>query len=746
MSSNSASALPSKSSHPIKSANPSTQLSPAPSQNSSYFGGEVGQRRSGVASTSFVGSGNKATSATPRSNQSSKSKHKQSRKFRLADEDALAESAAMHSTSSRKGQTSITHLMNFALPPRPSYRPERERQGGRSTRTRTWGMGSGYHAVDKARYVHANYRFIVDPRADYRPQSVDADVHIDWNNVMQILVSEQSQAAACPICLGTPVAPRMARCGHIFCLPCLIRYMHSEDGEKAAHEKKARWKKCPICWDSIYISETRPVRWYVGEEGEPPREGMDIVLRLVKREAGSTLAMPRESTDALGKGDDVPWYLAPEVMDYARVMKGSEDYMLAQYDEYIQTIKAMEQEDELMFGEDSEWTGKAIRLIQEAKEKVKGIGNPPVMNKKPEEAKQKRPLIEFNNADDDDDDDAVPDMYAIQQAVRSGQSLPNGVTPTDETQTDAPGEKTNADASDATSSILSTSLAEFRARQHAERTPDYYLFYQGLLHYYLSPLDIRILKVAFGSYENFPSSLLPRVERVSTGHIVDDDLRKRIKYLGHLPYGCEVGFLECDWTDTVAPSVLNHFKADIERRRRRNMDKEAREEKERILAEKMADKEYAAARRKRPSIPSENTFSANDFQPLVSADMSESADGSSSSPPWGNRTGGSAYASLASPGTSPATGRTVWGTSALPLTSPEMRAVNAPTDDGWLQGWEKELLGDDELVAQVQAASLGQASSSSSAAQAPNGNAGGQGKKKKGKKITLMSTTARRGA
>ncbi|KAG9996521.1 hypothetical protein KCU78_g17409, partial [Aureobasidium melanogenum] len=109
--------------------------------------------------------------------------------------------------------------------------------------------------------------------------------------------------------------------------------MHSDDGTATGAEKKARWKKCPICYDSIYISETRPVRWYTGAEFEPPREGDDVVLRLIQRPAGSTLAMPRESPDALGKGDDIPWYFAAEVMDYARVMKGGEDYMLAQLDE-----------------------------------------------------------------------------------------------------------------------------------------------------------------------------------------------------------------------------------------------------------------------------------------------------------------------------------------------------------------------------------------------------------------------------
>jgi hypothetical protein len=64
-------------------------------------------------------------------------------------------------------------------------------------------------------------------------------------------------------------------------------------------------------------------------------------------------------------------------------------------------------------------------------------------------------------------------------------------------------------------------------------------------------------------------------------------------------------------------------------------------------------------------------------------------------------------------------------------------------DDGWLQDWEKELLAENELIAQVQAASLNGESSAASGAGKP---APLLGKKKKVKKITLMSTTARRAA
>lgn len=646
----------------------------------------------------------------------------------------------MRPFNNRKGQTSITHLMNFSLPPRPQNHHHSHGYGRNYRRTPTWGLGSGYHAVDKARYVHANYRFIVDPRRDYRAQSVDADIHLDWNNVLQILASELSQEASCPICLGMPVAPRMAKCGHIFCLPCLIRYMHSEDDGRAP-EKKARSKKCPLCFDTIYASETRPVRWYTGQESEPPREGGDVVLRLVVRHAGSTLAMPRDGADALGKDEDIPWYHAAEVMDYARVMRGGEDYMMQQLDSEISKLEQQGKEDEVMFGEDNmEWTRRAVRSIQDTKDKMKGIGNPPEEPLKPAEPKVKRAPIIFNQ-----EPGTAPEMYNIQNASKSGQDFSQiqnaseAARPEPEqqasTSTSSPPERQNH--------YVPSTIAEVRNRQHHEHqhTPSEYFFYQALPHSYLSPLDIRILKSAFGNFASFPSTILPRVERVSTGHVIDDDLRRRTKYLAHLPYGCEVNFLECDWTDTVPPEVLQRFKVDIEKRRKKHNDKDTREEKARQRAERAEYSEFASARRKRNSIS--ERFSADDFQPLTTGSLSDAqpdADGdhASTSPPWPARRG-EGFASLASHSTSPSAPRTVWGTTAVAPTSPILAPQeHHDIDDGWLQGWEKDLLEEEDVVAQVQAMSLAGAEEGSK--KQPGG------KKKKGKKITLMSTTVRRGA
>ncbi|PGH32987.1 hypothetical protein GX50_04202 [[Emmonsia] crescens] len=767
---------PGQSSAPSKAVNIPSQPSPS-LQIPSNLGVETASQRR-ISAGLGAGSSSKSLSS-PRNVQTRKNQHKRHRRPRLDDEDVFAESAAMKSTMSRKGQTSITHLMNFSLPPRPQHNPNAYPRGPR--RNHTWGPRSGYHAVDKARYVHANYRFIVNPKNNYHAQATNADVHLDWNSVLQVLVSTDTQATSCPICLSIPIAPRMAKCGHVFCLPCLIRFMHSTDDSNPLPEKKARWKKCPICWDTVYISDTRPVGWYTGQT-DTPVEGGDVVLRLVMRHPGSTLALPRDGVEALGPDDDIPWYHVAEVPDYARIMKGGEDYMTSQYDNEIHDLERQEREDELLFGDDTTWTRKAVAAIREAKEKVKDIGNPPIPPRQPPERRPTRVPITFEEPPDD-----VPEMYKIEHATKSGQSLSSNVHTPSNPQLIPRNDFLNQDQMNDVSSAISK--LEVNPHPETDRNlgapsriagkskdtggaphpPDHPLyFYQALPHFYLSSLDIRILKTAFGDYSQFPSTILPRIERISTGHIVDEDLRKRTKYLGHLPYGCEVSFLECDWRDLVGPDVLEKFRDDIERRRKRNREKAAREEKERIRAEKNEEEQrWAAARRKRPSLTAaDRPFSDNDFQPLgLEASSASGFDPSmsSASPPWSSSRGRNrpSFTALASPSGSPpdpsstatAAYRTVWGTAAIAPTSPQAAYKNHDREpnDGWLQDWERELIAEQErqiLAATTNIERNGPSTTSATATATATATAAATagGKKKKNKKITLMSTTARRAA
>ncbi|KAI0838690.1 hypothetical protein F5Y06DRAFT_267566 [Hypoxylon sp. FL0890] len=608
-------------------------------------------RRSGLPSPLFP-------TSSPRKGQGSRKQHRNQRRplrdgGNPDEDDAMAEIRAVRNASSRRGQTSITHLLNYSVPARP-YNDYHRSSRRHSTRV----PGSGYHAVDKARFVHANYRFVVSPTGDYASQSVDADKYLEWSDVLQIIASAESQTTACPICLSDPVAPRMARCGHIFCLPCLLRFMNSTNDDEPSPRKEARWKKCPICEDSFRLSEVKPVRFYAGQENPLPRPGEDVVLRLMMRDAGSTLALPNEGgPDIVNLGESVPWHFAVNVMDFARVMKGTNAYVVEQYDREIEDLRRQAQEDEFQFGiEEGDWTSRAIRAINTAKDKIQS------QNQQSEE------------------EPTVP-------------------------------------------------VSALKAKQPAGQR---FYFYTAPPHLYLSPLDIRILKTKFGDFSNFPSTLLPRVEHISTGHVVDDALRKRAKYLGHLPHGCVVSFLECDWTDIVPANILETFSGDIERRRKLHRDKAAQEERERLQAERLeASAIGRSARRhfdqtngdKFEPMPSMNF---EDFQPLGAIE--------GTSPP-NPRPG---FSQLAEMSTSPSTSRTVWGTPAIPV-SPELAPVpERQVNDGWLK--DDEFLGAAELAMQMEALGI-----EGSGTKPSNGTGAPGGKKKKKQKITLMSTGGRRG-
>lgn len=635
------------------------------------------QTQGGPAASSFESSrrpsqpGPASSQPMPRKGQASRKQHKNQRRPSTGqrtqsnpdDYDAMAELRAVRNPSSRRGQTSITHLLNYTTP-RPfqehNYHPRSYR------RNPTWGPGSGHHAADKSRYVHSNYRFVVSPEGTYTKHETDADVFLDWADVLQIIASSESQTASCPICLSEPVAPRMAKCGHIFCLPCLIRFMNSNSDDDSKSGKGARWKKCPICEDIIYLHEVRAVRFYAGQESPLPRVGDDVVLRLMARKANSTLALPREGgAEVLNAGHDAPWHSAANVLDYSRIMKGTAEYMAGQYEEEIGALLKQEKEDETLFGVDSEWSQKAIKAIQTAKERTDALKG-----------------------------------------------------------------------SDGTGSHSHSSVAK------PSSDADFY-FYSAPPHLYLSPLDIRIVKAKYGSFSAFPSTLLPRVEHISTGHVVDDVLRKRTRYLAHLPQGCIISFLECDWTDIVSAEILQSFTGDIEKRRKRNREKAAQEERERLQSERI---EAAAlrgaigitARRHAALEPLEEDHSPaldmSEFQPLTHQ--------SGATPP-DPRPG---FETLASMSTSPSTQRTVWGTRVLQA-SPELEPTRPSEDDGWLR--DEEFLGTAELAMQIEAIDAIEAvkeSGDAIAESAVGGGGGGGGKKKKKKqKITLMSTGGRRG-
>jgi len=113
-----------------------------------------------------------------------------------------------------------------------------------------------------------------------------------------------------------------------------------------------------------------------------------------------------------------------------------------------------------------------------------------------------------------------------------------------------------------------------------------YYYYQAAsgLPLFLHPLDIRILLSHFHSYAAFPDTITVRVESVSEG-TVDDDLRKRCKYLAHMPEGADVVFIEADLEGVVGAEGLKNFEGPLKMRTSRRKEKGRKEDRARLRAE-----------------------------------------------------------------------------------------------------------------------------------------------------------------
>lgn len=70
-----------------------------------------------------------------------------------------------------------------------------------------------------------------------------------WEDILQIRLIANS-AVLCPICLSPPDAARVTKCGHTYCLPCILHFFSSTEG---------KWEPCPVCGELIKLSDSKPV-------------------------------------------------------------------------------------------------------------------------------------------------------------------------------------------------------------------------------------------------------------------------------------------------------------------------------------------------------------------------------------------------------------------------------------------------------------------------------------------------------
>lgn len=163
-------------------------------------------------------------------------------------------------------------------------------------------------SFDKEKFVQASMKFVLkNPMQDggcaltdegtslqksmpdgegdglYLVNLLDSNEKVNWRDVVQVQHEMvNSKDITCPICmeaLEDMVCPRITKCGHIYCWPCVLQYLD--------FEKDYNWKRCPLCFDPVYQLDLKNV---VIRQNKYYKAGNTMKFDLMVRSKGGTIA------------------------------------------------------------------------------------------------------------------------------------------------------------------------------------------------------------------------------------------------------------------------------------------------------------------------------------------------------------------------------------------------------------------------------------------------------------------------
>ncbi|CAE6406625.1 unnamed protein product [Rhizoctonia solani] len=536
----------------------------------------------------------------------------------MSNEKPKAESIIRMSTRPQTGNKrteSLNHLLNFTLPPRSQ--PLLQNVPRRSRKP-----NNVYYNPEK--FLNAQYRFIMKPTGDYTVHFADPDIFFQWEDILQILVPRSSAFASagtttegvttCPICLSPPTAPRMTKCGHVYCFPCILHYLRVGDNTK--------WSRCPICFDSVNEKQLKCVRWVDPAETHPtplgpqkvlsveesPQVGSKqeiqvsssrqrmIHLRLMYRPQLTTLALPRSATwpSSAVPPHQAPWHFVPDASVFARFVLATPDLIVKQLEE---ELVALEVERAMLASYDTQSSAaNVIGAKAAAKPSSEGLG---VVFVRAAEERVKLQIEKARASDTEWLQAAVKRAERDIAAAERSAARASHATVTTSEEGSLPRDPRDVTASADTATPGSTSApgsgpANGKPRRRnvnppsRDATPPTYHFYQSSTGQpvFLHPLDIRILLARFHTYDAFPLELTLPIESLDIGS-VNHDLRRRYKYLSHLPEGGDVVFAQVNVRGVVGEDAWREggWGGLAERRRKERESRHRKEERDRVRGE-----------------------------------------------------------------------------------------------------------------------------------------------------------------
>lgn len=336
----------------------------------------------------------------------------------------------------------------------------------------------------------------------------------------------------CPICLGEElVAPQMVACGHVFCLNCLLNFFSAEETVKTKTSEYVQKKKYKECPLCGSIVRPNKVKPVLFEENE-----------------GNEIPQPDKEINLklMCKPHDSLLPLPVELGIDPLSVGNFPSVELPQVRAYSHIMKCSVEHSLQLFQKDLEDISTQYEID--------------------------RTLYEDNGK-----------FYKL-----ATQDINERITK-------IIGQVEEKDFLD--QSIAKLNLG-FDLKSKYNDTNAYFFFqtaFQSSTRFFLSPLDVKILLTAFHHYSKFPEKIIAAVENVHYGAVVTEELIGRYKYIGHLPLGTEIAFIDLDWRESTAipNGVYQQFVVELKQRRRKLNIKKQKEDKEKLNYEKRLEREHA---------------------------------------------------------------------------------------------------------------------------------------------------------
>lgn len=474
-------------------------------------------------------------------------------------------SSSTYSTGRRGQMMNGNHLLNFYYDPisrsQPRGAPPPRRQQKRKP-------------YNKDLFLQANYKFVVLDSGNYAPETMDPDKMLKWEDIICVRYSTPLPVQ-CPICLEQPLCPQITSCGHIFCFPCILRYllMGEED------HKGDSWKRCPLCF--VMISPKDLYTIYIGNVKQYS-VGDTVEFMLLTRQKDSFA-----------------------ISEKNKQMKDTPDEAYDSFSKFIFTSDVDMSVRKAISDLDS-W------LVRADAGHVDDLDKLPYVCAAMDQLEQRKKYWNEHRACDSNKTckytDCQTEPHVVPSTVDASVAcgftkgkLSTNVNDQNKLGNSTPGKFDCVQSADVGKSlegrerVLSSSYDESKNLPKNSngfsdlKDKDSYNFYQAVdgQHLILHPLNMKCLLHHYGSHDSLPHRISGRILELET-MTQSEDIRRRYRYLSHFSLTTTFQLCEIDLKELLPPDSLSPFMDETKKRENQRKRLAKKEQMEKVKAEAAA--------------------------------------------------------------------------------------------------------------------------------------------------------------